>query len=49
MELMLLDGLFLSDSPPEKDVQWSDTVLHLQINFYKKFGILNNLIIKKKN
>ena len=30
----------LSDSPPEKDIQWSDTgvVIH-QINFYKKFGI----------
>ena len=24
----------LSDSPPEKDVQWSDTV-HLQTNFYR--------------
>ena len=29
----------LSDSPPEKDVQWSITVWYLQINFYKKYGI----------
>ena len=30
----------LSDSPPEKDVQWSDSgVSLLQINFYKKYGI----------
>ena len=29
----------LSDSPPEKDVQWSDTGVFQQINFYKKFGI----------
>ena len=29
----------LSDSPPEKDVQWSDIGLDQQTNFYKKFGI----------
>ena len=29
----------LSDSPPEKDTQWSNTVLYLQINFYREFGI----------
>ena len=30
----------LSDSPPEKDVQWSDSWSSFQlINFYKKFGI----------
>ena len=29
----------LSDSPPEKDIQWSDTGVSLQISFYKKFGI----------
>ena len=29
----------LSDSPPEKDVQWSDSGVSHQINFYKKFGI----------
>ena len=29
----------LSDSPPEKDVQWSDQELFHQVNFYKKFGI----------
>ena len=25
----------LSDSPPEKDVQWSDVEFHHQTNFYK--------------
>ena len=30
----------LSDSPPEKDIQWSDAGMwYLQINFFKKFGI----------
>ena len=29
----------LSDSPPEKDVQWSDNGVVSQINFCKKFGI----------
>ena len=29
----------LSDSPPEKDIQWSDRVLYHQINFCKDFGI----------
>ena len=29
----------LSDSPPEKDIQWSNTGLFHRTNFYKKFGI----------
>ena len=29
----------LSDSPPEKDVQWSNTGVSSANKFYKKFGI----------
>ena len=29
----------LSDSPPEKDIQWSDPVSRQLINFYKNYGI----------
>ena len=39
MELTLLDGLFLSDSPPEKDVQWSDTGVDSANKFCRKYGI----------
>ena len=44
----------LSDSPPEKDVQWSDEGMHASYKFIQKLWILNqkilseiNLIIKK--
>ena len=29
----------LSDSPPDKDVQWSDSGVVSSTNFYKKSGI----------
>ena len=29
----------LSDSPPEKDVQWSDVGVNFRINFCRKYGI----------
>ena len=29
----------LSDSPPEKDIQWSDNGVLALISFYKKYGI----------
>ena len=29
----------LSDSPPEKDIQWSDTGVVSTNKFYKKYGI----------
>ena len=29
----------LSDSPPEKDVQWSEEGLFHHLNFYKNYGI----------
>ena len=32
----------LSDSPPEKDVQWSDTGVASSNKFYKEFGIKSN-------
>ena len=28
----------LSDSPPEKDVQWSDEGMHASTNLYKNYG-----------
>ena len=28
----------LSDSPPEKDVQWSEGMYFHHINFYKNYG-----------
>ena len=37
----------LSDSPPEKDVQWSDTGVASANKFYKEFGILILLFQKK--
>ena len=37
----------LSDSPPEKDVQWSDRVLPPQINFQKID--LNSTILSRKD
>ena len=39
----------MSDSPPEKDVQWSDTGMEGLINFYKNFGLYIILIYKKIN
>ena len=38
----------LSDSPPEKDVQWSDTGVDSANKFYNEFGI-KFLHIKKKD
>ena len=37
----------LSDSPPEKDVQWSDTGVISANKFLQKIWNLNNLILKK--
>ena len=39
----------LSDSPPDKDIQWSSTGVDSAINFYKKFGILITRSLKEKN
>ena len=30
----------LSDSPPEKDIQWSEKVCHLAFKFIQKFWLL---------
>ena len=42
----------LSDSPPEKDIQWSEQGMFQHINLFKNFGlyikIKENLKIKKK-
>ena len=39
----------LSDSPPEKDVQWSDTGISASFRFIQKFWTLNDKILKNKN
>ena len=41
----------LSDSPPEKDIQWSDTGVASSNKFLQKIWNLNNIILieKKKN
>ena len=39
----------LSDSPPEKDVQWSDTGVVSSNKFLQKIWNLNNLINHRKN
>ena len=31
-------GFYFVNSPPEKDVQWSDEELFLHLNFYKNYG-----------
>ena len=36
----------LSDSPPEKDVQWSDTGMASSIKYVQKFWTINEKIIK---
>ena len=38
----------LSDSPPEKDIQWSDTGVSSSNKFLQKIWNLNNLIIARK-
>ena len=38
----------LSDSPPEKDIQWSDTGVLSANKFLQKFWVLTNLILKEK-
>ena len=38
----------LSDSPPEKDIQWSDTGVSSSNKFLQKIWNLNFLIINKK-
>ena len=38
----------LSDSPPEKDVQWSDTGISSSFKFLQKFWTLNEKIINNK-
>ena len=38
----------LSDSPPEKDVQWSDTGISASYKFLQKLWILNEKIISNK-
>ncbi len=38
----------LSDSPPEKDVQWSDTGISASYKFIQKLWILNEKIISNK-
>ena len=39
----------LSDSPPEKDVQWSDTGISASYKFLQKFWSLNEKISKNQN
>ena len=39
----------LSDSPPEKDVQWSDQGVNSANKFLQKFWDLNNQIINLKD
>ena len=39
----------LSDSPPEKDVQWSDTGVNSANKFLQKFHNLTHLILSKKD
>ena len=39
----------LSDSPPEKDVQWSDTGISASFKFLQKFWNLNEKIYLNKN
>ncbi len=39
----------LSDSPPEKDVQWSDKGMRASFKFIQKFWELNSTILKKIN
>ena len=37
----------LSDSPPEKDIQWSDQGMHASYKFVQKFWLLHKKIISK--
>ena len=49
---MLVRFFILSDSPPEKDVQWSEEGMLSSYKFIQKFWALNekiNQIIKSKN
>ena len=39
----------LSDSPPEKDVQWSENGMQSAFKFVQKFWILNSFILSKVN
>jgi len=39
----------LSDSPPEKDIQWSDTGISASFKFIQKFWSLNKKIIENQN
>jgi len=39
----------LSDSPPEKDVQWSEQGMVASYKFIQKFWLLHNLILQKIN
>ena len=48
MVLMQSDGLFLSDSPPEKDVQWSDTGVSSANKFLQRIWNLNFQASKRK-
>ena len=48
MELTLLDGLCLSDSPPERDVQWSQEGVSAAFKFVQKIWKLNNEVLQKK-
>ena len=41
----------LSDSPPEKDIQWSDSGMNSSFKYIQKFWLLNEkicLILKDK-
>ena len=38
----------LSDSPPEKDIQWSDTGISASYKFLQKLWVLNEKIISNK-
>ena len=39
----------LSDSPPDKDVQWSDSGVASSNKFLQKIWNLNNVILNRKN
>ena len=46
MVLMQLRLFILSDSPPEKDIQWSENGMASAFKFIQKFWSLNEQILK---
>ena len=46
---MRSDLFILSDSPPEKDIQWSDTGMSSSFKFIQKFWAISEQIINLTN